>query len=115
MGNYNGLFRTLETTFTEIPVSSTEVRAASFQHCPNYSNYPFNLTTIIHYDLTYRSYVTLAGFNTVGQQMVTLVNGEGEEEYHEVTFIAEGLASGVYFYRIQASGYTQTRRLCPIR
>jgi hypothetical protein len=80
----------------------------------NYPN-PFNPTTTIRYALPHRSRVSLIVYNTLGQQVATLVNGEVEAGYREVTFNANGLASGVYFYRLQAGDYTKTRKLCIIR
>jgi hypothetical protein len=48
-----------------------------------------------------RGHVTLAVFNTVGQQVALLQDGEQEAGYHEVRFDARGLSTGVYFYRMQ--------------
>lgn len=62
-----------------------------------------------------RSHVTLTVFNTLGQQVATLVNSEVDAGYHEATFDATGLASGVYFYRLQAGDFTQTKKLCVIK
>ncbi len=76
----------------------------------NYPN-PFNPGTIIRYALPHRSNVTLIIFNTLGQQVAQLVNGEGDAGYHEVKFDGSALASGVYFYRLQAGDLIQTRRL----
>jgi hypothetical protein len=58
-----------------------------------------------------RSHVTLIVFNTLGQQVATLVQGEQEAGYHEVKLDATGLSSGVYFYRLHAGTYVETRKL----
>lgn len=88
----------------------------------NYPN-PFNPSTTISYDLPLRSHVSLAIFNTLGQQLVQLVNEEMETGHHEVNFNAAGLSSGVYFYRLlarplgggQARDYETTKKLVLVR
>jgi DNA-binding beta-propeller fold protein YncE len=76
----------------------------------NYPN-PFNPSTTIRYGLPNRSQVTLTVFNTLGQQVAVLQNGEMEAGYHEAKFDATGLSSGVYFYRMQAGNFVETRKL----
>ena len=83
-------------------------------HLSNYPN-PFNPSTTIRYGLPNRSQVTLAVFNTLGQQVATFVQGDQEAGYHEVRFDASGLASGLYFYRLQAGTYVETRKLLLLR
>jgi hypothetical protein len=80
----------------------------------NYPN-PFNPTTTIRYALPHRSYVTLTVFNTLGQHVATIVNGEVEAGYHEIQFDGSGLASGVYFYKLTAGGFAQVRKLVLVR
>ncbi len=84
---------------------------ALFQNYPN----PFNPSTTIRYSLPHRSYVTLTIFNTLGQQVATLANGEVEAGYHDVQFNASGLASGMYFYQLTAGEFTQVRKFVLVR
>jgi hypothetical protein len=58
---------------------------------------PFNPSTTIRYGLPSRAHVTLAVFNTLGQQVAVLQNGEQEAGYHEVQFDGRNLSSDVYF------------------
>jgi hypothetical protein len=88
----------------------TNAIPAPFSLEQNYPN-PFNPSTTIRYGLPNRSHVTLSVYNTLGQQVVQLVNGEMEAGFHEVRFNGEGLSSGVYFYRIQAGAYVETKKL----
>lgn len=81
---------------------------------PNYPN-PFNPSTTIRYGLPCRSRVMLTVFNTLGELMTTLVNGEREAGDHEVTFDGSGFSSGVYFYRIQTGDFAETKKLVLMR
>jgi M6 family metalloprotease-like protein len=85
-----------------------------FSLSQNYPN-PFNPSTTINYALPQRSRVTLTVFNTLGQQVVTLVNSEMEAGNHDVRFDATGLASGVYLYRLQAGEYVQSKKLIVLK
>jgi hypothetical protein len=78
-----------------------------------YQNYPnpFNPATTIRYGLSHTSFVTLTVYNTLGQQVAQLLNEQAEAGYHDVAFRADGLASGVYFYRIQAGDFVASKKL----
>ncbi len=82
--------------------------ASAFTLEQNYPN-PFNPWTTIRYALPRRSHVTLTVFNTLGQKVADLINGEVETGYHEVQFDAGNFASGVYFCRMKADGFVQTK------
>jgi flagellar hook assembly protein FlgD len=78
-----------------------------------YQNYPnpFNPSTIITYSLALHLHVCLSIYNTLGQLVTTLVQGEQDAGYHSVRFDGSNLASGVYFYRLQAGTYVETKKL----
>jgi hypothetical protein len=59
--------------------------------------------------------VTLEVFNVLGQTVATLVNGIENAGVHEVKFDGTNIASGVYFYRIQAGSFVQTKKLLLLR
>ena len=91
-----------------------ELRIREFELHPNYPN-PFNPTTRIGYGLPQRCTVQLTVFNPLGQQVAQLVNGVVDAGYHEVTFDASRLASGVYFYGIRAGEFIASRKLLLVR
>jgi hypothetical protein len=80
----------------------------------NYPN-PFNPLTVISFDCFRRCRVTLSVFSTLGQRVAELVNGDMEAGSHDVKFNAGHLASGVYFYRLQAGAFTQVRAMVLLR
>ncbi len=88
----------------------SEEVAHSYELGQNYPN-PFNPSTTIRYSLPNPSHVTLTVFNTLGEQVALLQNGERESGYHEVKFDGSGLSSGVYFYRLTAGDFVQTKKL----
>jgi uncharacterized repeat protein (TIGR02543 family) len=103
---------------TGIPVTAVEdLRSALPKDLSLLQNYPnpFNPSTTIRYGLPHKSQVSLMVYNTLGQLVSQLVQGEQEPGYHEVRFDGTGLSSGVYFYRLQAGDFVQTRKLLLLR
>jgi hypothetical protein len=88
----------MDAVITSAPAD--EARPLAFSVGQNYPN-PFNPSTTIRYELATRAEVVLSVFNTLGQQVAQLQKGEQEAGAHEIMFDARGLASGVYFYRMQ--------------
>ena len=82
----------------------------AFELAQNYPN-PFNPSTTINYALPHTSFVALTVYNTLGQQVSQLVNEQQQAGYHDVVFRGDGLASGVYFYRIQAGDFVASKKL----
>ena len=91
----------------------TPVRA--FKLLGNYPN-PFNPTTVVSYQLSAVSQVQLVVYNTLGQKVRTLVNGKQEAGKHSVTFNANAMAGGVYYYRMQTgSGFSQVKKMLLVK
>ncbi len=89
------------------PGNVAPTRFVLFQNYPN----PFNPSTTIHYALPHALFVTLTVYNTLGQQLAQLVNEQQQAGHHEVVFRGDGLASGVYFYRLQAGDLVASKKL----
>ena len=80
----------------------------------NYPN-PFNPSTIIEFELPKSSIVRLSVYDMLGREVSVLLNERREAGVHEVRFDGSNLASGVYFYRLTAGDFLQTRRLLLLR
>jgi len=76
----------------------------------NYPN-PFNPSTVISYQMPENSFVTLKIYNAIGSEVATLVNENKTSGIHNVTFDAANLASGIYFYKLQAGNFTAIKKL----
>jgi hypothetical protein len=90
--------------------SSLPIRTIEFSLDQNYPN-PWNPSTTIRYGLPKRAMVILSVFNILGQQISRLINKYQEPGNHEVILRSDGLASGVYIYRLQAGEFVATRKL----
>jgi hypothetical protein len=80
----------------------------------NYPN-PFNPSTTITYQLPTRGHVTLKVFDVLGREVGTLVNDVQEPGFKSLRFNATGLASGVYFYQLQAGSFSATKKFLLLR
>jgi len=86
------------------------VLAAQYKLYQNYPN-PFNPTTAISFQLPAYSHVKLKVFDLLGREVATLVNEEKAPGNYEVIFNAQNLSSGIYFYRMEAGSFSQTKKL----
>lgn len=97
------------TAIEETPINQLK----EFELCQNYPN-PFNPETIIKYILPVGKAVynvKVAVYNTLGQQVAILKNEQQSPGEYSVKWDAENFPSGVYFYRIKASNFTEIKKL----
>jgi len=80
----------------------------------NYPN-PFNQTTIIKYKIPVTIYVEVNIYNQLGEKVTTLLAGKQSPGYHLAEWNASGLASGVYYYRIEAGEFQDVKKMILLR
>ncbi|MCF8306081.1 MAG: T9SS type A sorting domain-containing protein [Ignavibacteriales bacterium] len=76
----------------------------------NYPN-PFNPSTVIAYELPEQSFVSIKVYDVLGKQVASLVNDVQNAGYHQVSFNAGNLSSGVYFYQMETPGFTTMNKM----
>lgn len=106
-----GVYRTT-TVVTGMSTGSTV--PSETQLLQNYPN-PFNPSTTIRYRIPERTHVRLSVYSVLGQEVRVLRDGMEESGDHMVIFDAQGLASGVYIYRLQAGTSRSSKQLVVIR
>ena len=84
--------------------------AANFALSQNYPN-PFNPETVIEYSLPQSEDVSLVVYNLRGEEVADLINDNIPAGNHQVKWDASNVPSGIYFYRIQAGDFIQTRKM----
>jgi len=76
----------------------------------NYPN-PFNPTTRIKYSIPQSSNVVIKVFDVLGNEIAVLVNDERPIGTHTIDFNSTNIPSGIYFYRIEANNFSQTKKM----
>jgi hypothetical protein len=82
----------------------------TFYLSQNYPN-PFNPSTIISFQVPVESNISLKVYDMLGNEVATLVNESKTAGEYEVEFNAATIASGIYFYRLQAGDFVETKRM----
>lgn len=95
--------------YTAVAERQTET-PADYALAQNYPN-PFNPSTEISFSLPAAQKVALRIFNLAGQEVATLINRKLSAGTHKVTWNAEGMPSGVYFYRLEAGKHTEVKKM----
>jgi len=99
---------------TSVPLTHQPTVVTHYSLAQNYPN-PFNPTTDIRYQLPVQGKITLTVYNTTGQEIATLIDGNQAAGTYQVNWDAGDLPSGVYFYRLTANGFQDVRRMMLIK
>ena len=108
-----GVWRRPLSEITSVEKLSTDLPTGFILH-QNYPN-PFNPTTTIRFKIAISAFTTLKVYDVLGKEVATLLNELLRPGTYETTFDAQGLASGVYFYRMQAGSFVETKKLVLLR
>ena len=101
MANYAHLITDIKNT-EQLPIE-----ISLLQNSPN----PFNPSTSIQYAISSRQFVKLTVYDLLGREIETLVNEEKPSGTYEITWYAENLPSGVYFYQLKAGSFIETKKM----
>jgi photosystem II stability/assembly factor-like uncharacterized protein len=104
----SGIIRISTTPVSIEP--SNQYLPETYSLSQNYPN-PFNPSTTIEFSLPQTSHVTLRVYNMVGEEVATLVSGELPVGTHATQWNATDVASGIYFYRLHAGDFIDTKKL----
>jgi hypothetical protein len=80
----------------------------------NYPN-PFNPTTTISFSLPSKSFVSIKVFDLIGREVATIISEELQPGNYSRQWNAEYISSGIYFYRLRANSFTETKKLILLR
>ena len=113
-GNGGIAYNVYVDTAEPVGVLNNQNIAEKFELSQNYPN-PFNPSTLISYSIAKEGFVKIAVFDILGREVAVPVNGYKRPGRYSVVFHAENLSSGMYFYRIEANGFTATKKMMLIK
>jgi len=122
-GNYTWILRTIDAAYIGSPVASGEFgiypvsldkinanKSSGYYLGQNRTN-PFTTITTVSYTINQEEIVTLKVYNNRGEEVSILVNDKKQAGNYQVTLDATNLSDGVYYYRLNAGGFSQTKKL----
>ena len=95
-------------------INSTETIPVKYKLNQNYPN-PFNPSTVISYQIPMSSHVTLKIFDVLGREITTLVSEEKNPGIYKVKFGGSNITSGIYFYKLNAGNFSETKKMMLIK
>jgi len=106
LGTAEGIYKTMVIT----NVKEDNMNELNFSLNQNFPN-PFNSSTIIEYSVNATTFVSIKVYDVLGREVDILVNEEKLDGNYSVSFDATGLPSGIYFYRLQAGKFIETKKM----
>jgi len=111
MDGFDGTVYTLDfSSIVSVDGQSGDQLPEIYALSQNYPN-PFNPTTTISYSIPQNSYVSLRVFDVLGNEVQTLVNDKKDAGNYTVTFNADGITSGIYFYQLETGNFVTTKKM----
>jgi hypothetical protein len=95
-------------------IQEDENLANGFRLNQNYPN-PFNPATKIDYTVAQATRVTIRVYNVLGEEVATLLNEEVQPGTYQAVFDASRMASGVYYYKMTAGSFTETKKMMLVK
>jgi hypothetical protein len=95
---------------TGIKNIQTSFQPDAFSLNQNFPN-PFNPTTMISFDIPFQTTVSLKIYNLIGQEVATIANENMPAGSYSKMWNALSMSGGVYYYRLQAGAYSETKKL----
>jgi hypothetical protein len=104
-------------SYQPVPVAVKSRKNITPEYFILYEAYPnpFNPSTTIEFGLPHAGFVTLKVYNVLGEGVATIIAGDHAAGMFKSTWDASGLPSGVYFYRLTAGEYVQTKKIVLVR
>ena len=97
-----------------VSVNNTNQNVNTFSLSQNYPN-PFNPSTTIEYSIPKTLFVVLKIYDILGREITTLVKQEEKSGNYKVKFNGSQYNSGIYFYKLQAGSFSQTKKLILVK
>ena len=110
VGMHGVILRTTNGGVTFVEENETNEIATEYYLSNNFPN-PFNPTTKIRYSVPQSTNVVIKVYDILANEIETLVNEEKQIGTYEITWYAENLPSGVYFYRLQSGDFVETKKM----
>jgi len=97
-----------------VGISNSDLILDNYSLSQNFPN-PFNPRTIIKYQLLKSDIVSLKVYDVLGNEVTTIINGKQNSGSHQIEFDGSNLSSGIYFYKLNAGEFSETKRMALIK
>ncbi|MEO8167184.1 MAG: T9SS type A sorting domain-containing protein, partial [bacterium] len=109
-GGAGNVWRRALSEVLSVELLESETIPTQISLAQNYPN-PFNPSTTIRFEIPNSTRLTLKVFDVVGKEVATIASGEFNAGAYTATFDASSLSSGLYFYRLEAAGFSKTMKM----